>query len=269
MKQFLLPAADHGQTGEAALPLEVILDGKDTHYLKNVLRCRPGNVFTAADRSGNLWEAQISGFKNKNAIVKLLRILDTEKDGADNIPGIILYQCLLKGKKMDIIVRQATEAGVSAIVPVVSEFSISKIEEKNWQTRIDRWNKICREALQQSGSRILPEISMPLDLEQAADKAKGEEKNISLFFHQEPIANKPLHQYLFTASEKISIIIGPEGGFSDNETKYLQDNNFLPVWLGRNVLRAETAAIYSIAAVKTILLERYKWILTSDSTEKG
>jgi 16S rRNA (uracil1498-N3)-methyltransferase len=269
MKQFLLPAAKPEQGCDMGVSLEVTLDSKDTHYLKNVLRCRPGDVFTAADRDGNLWEAELSSFINKKALIKLLRIVDTGKNDTEKLPRIILYQSLLKGKKMDIVVRQAAEAGVSAIVPVVSEFSIVKIEDKDWETRIDRWNKICREALQQSGSRVFPDIFMPLELKQAAEKTKCEEKNISLFFHQEPIANKPLHQYLFSAPENISILIGPEGGFSDNETKYLQENNFLPAWLGRNVLRAETAAIYSIAAVKTILLERDKWTLTSDSTEKG
>ncbi len=255
MKQFLLP--DFIDTEK-----EILLDKKDTHYLRNVRRYREGDVFTASDRSGNVWDAVIKGFEGKNAVLELKGKKQPEKEKNENIPEICLYQCLLKGKKMDLVIRQATEAGVSAVIPVESEFAVVKIEEKNWQDRIERWNKICREAMQQSGSAVFPEVLMPVPLAQVPFLCgRGGKKAFSLFFHQESIENKSLHQYLFPVTERINIIIGPEGGLSENEIKYLRDNNFTPAYLGKNVLRAETAAIYSIAAVKTILLEKNKWTL--------
>jgi 16S rRNA (uracil1498-N3)-methyltransferase len=83
----------------------------------------------------------------------------------------------------------------------------------------------------------------------------------SIFFHQNTIENKSLHLYLFSATGKINIILGPEGGFSDNEVRFMMEKEFLPAYLGQNILRAETAAIYGIAAIKTILLEKEKWVL--------
>jgi len=256
MKHFLLP-----DFKESSGP--VTLDKKDTHYIKNVRRYREGDVFTAVDRGGVIYDAQLKGFDNKNAVLSLKKKKHDGEEIRDNIPEIILYQCLLKGKKMDIVIRQATEAGVSVIIPVESEFAVVKIEEGSQMERAERWRKICREAIQQSGSTVFPEIKNAVSLAEVPLLCRSSEKTAaSIFFHQKHIENKSLHQYLFLTKEKINIIVGPEGGFSDREIKYLQENCFVPAYLGKNVLRAETAAVYSIAAVKTILLERDTWTLT-------
>ena len=255
MKQFILP--DFGDTDFAGS--EVILGNKETHYLKNVLRCRIGEIFTATDRSGIGWEARILRFENKKSVIALCNKRLPDKAEKEAIPELVLYQCLLKGKKMDLVIRQATEAGVSAIIPVESEFAIAKIEEKQRKEKTERWGKICKEALQQSGSYVLTNIGQNITFMQLEQFCKKTENTI--FFHQNPIENKSLHQYLFSVANKINIIIGPEGGFSDKEVGFMMENGFLPAYLGKNILRAETAAVYGIAAIKTILLEKGKWVL--------
>ena len=157
---------------------------------------------------------------------------------------------------MDLIVRQAAEAGVSEIQPLESEFSIVRYDRKSWKSKHERFDKIAREAFQQSGSDRLTVINEPLPLTSLKTPEKGE---IGLFFHQKSIENISLHKYLFTVPDKIKLIIGPEGGLSDKEIAYLRAENFKPVYLGENVLRTETAALYAAAAVKTILLERNSW----------
>ena len=252
MKQFILPDFDNGNE-------EIILSKKETHYLKNVLRYKVGEIFTAADRAGNIWEAKILRFENRESVIALCGKREPYKKERESIPELVLYQCLLKGKKMDLVVRQAAEAGVSAIVPVESEFSIARIDEEQRKEKKERWEKICKEALQQSGSSVLTNVKQHIDFMRIGEFCKKTET--SLFFHQNSLENKSLHQYLFSVTERINIIVGPEGGFSDKEVKFMMENGFLPAYLGKNILRAETAAIYAIAAIKTILLEKGKWLL--------
>ena len=252
MKQFILPDFDN-------IDNEIILDKKETHYLKNVLRYKTGKIFSAADKSGNIWEAKILRFENEKSIIALFNKIEPTKGEREAIPEIVLYQCLLKGKKMDLVVRQATEAGVSTIVPVESEFAVAKIEEKQRKEKTERWEKICKEALQQSGSSVLTNVKQHIAFKQLDQFCKKTET--SIFFHQNTIENKSLHQYLFPVAERVNIIVGPEGGFSDKEVRLMIENGFLPAYLGKNILRAETAAIYGIAAIKTILLEKEKWAL--------
>ncbi|MCL2294556.1 MAG: 16S rRNA (uracil(1498)-N(3))-methyltransferase [Spirochaetes bacterium] len=254
MKQFILPDFDNSNN-------EIVLDKKETHYLKNVLRYKVGEIFTAADRSGNIWEAKILRFENRNSAITLCGKRELRPEAAEAtkaLPELVLYQCLLKGKKMDIVARQAAEAGVAAIVPVESEFAVAKAAD-GLKEKIARLEKICKEALQQSGSSVLTCIKPHIAFMQLARVCKKTETTV--FFHQNSIENKSLHQYLFSDAERINIIVGPEGGFSDKEVKFMMENGFLPAFLGKNILRAETAAIYGIAAIKTILLEKEKWIL--------
>jgi 16S rRNA (uracil1498-N3)-methyltransferase len=253
MRQFLLP-----DFVDSKIPL--IIDKKETHYLKNVLRYDIGIVFNAIDQNGKKWKAKITEFKNKNAIVLLFE--EKEKIG-DNIkfPEIFLYQAFLKGKKMDIVVRQAVEAGVSSIIPLETEFSIGKMENSDTDGKRKRWDKICKEAMQQSGSSIVSKVEGTINIMNLPKQITHSEKEIVIFFHQEKIEDKTMHNYLSDDVDKISIIIGPEGGFSCKEVVFLKEQGFLPAYLGKNILKAETAAIYSVAAVKTILLEKNAWIL--------
>jgi 16S rRNA (uracil1498-N3)-methyltransferase len=163
---------------------------------------------------------------------------------------------------MDLIVRQAVEAGVESIVPVMSARSIP--EPGDPARRLARWQRIAREALQQSGNPRLPAIKEPVSLKSAAEiDRRGA---IGLVFHQEKTAEESLHEAL--ARESVTglrgayILIGPEGGLAEDEVGLLRAAGFRPVHLGETVLRTETAALYAIAAVKTILRERDAWTLS-------
>jgi 16S rRNA (uracil1498-N3)-methyltransferase len=82
-----------------------------------------------------------------------------------------------------------------------------------------------------------------------------------LFLHQQPMANRPLHSLLSVTPALTCFAVGPEGGFTDSEAAALTEAGLLPVFLGRSVLRTETAAIYGTAAIRTLLLERESWTL--------
>jgi 16S rRNA (uracil1498-N3)-methyltransferase len=247
LKQFLLPG---GYKGES----RITLDGEDYRYLVRVLRKRAGDELAAVDAKGAAF------------LMRILRVGRTDCD-AELAPlaaapashqGILitLMQCLPKGRKIDLIVRQATEAGVARIVLVLSENSQVRSEEKD--ARMPRLRKIAREALQQSGASRLPEIEEPQSLVSAAGNA--ERWDTALFFHERPRRGATLHQLLAGTPRSVAILIGPEGGLSEDEAAFLEGAGFHPAYLGGSVLRVETAALYALGAVKTILQERDAWI---------
>ena len=172
---------------------------------------------------------------------------------------ISLYQALPKGRKMELIVRQATELGVRRIVPVLSEHSLVKITKAEADSKRQRWQRIAREALQQSGAARLPQIEQPIGLTELLER---NDPGRVLFFHQVRLAAGSLHECLAEVPVRLSLLIGPEGGFSEGEVESLVGSGFTPVYLGDTVLRSETAALAALAAVKMILQERSNWKLS-------
>ena len=247
MKQFLLPGWYRGES-------RISLDGQDFRYLVRVLRKRAGDELTAVDAGGTGFAMRILRVGRAECEVELAPAAAAPA----RPPGIriTLMQCLPKGRKIDLIVRQATEAGVARIVLVLSEHSQVRLDKTD--ARVPRLRKVAREALQQSGAPRLPEIGEPRSLASVAQSAR--EWDTALFFHEQPRGRATLHQLLAGMPRSVAILIGPEGGLSGDETALLEGAGFHPAYLGGSVLRVETAALYALGAVKTILQERDAWI---------
>lgn len=229
--------------------------GNDAHYLSVVLRCKPGDTFRAIDRSGQRYICELRSVGDANCSVFV-----TKAPGNDNpvllpaYPNITLYQCISKGKKMDTVVRQATEAGVNVIVPVISERTVPRYKDGDAEKKRERWDRIAREAVQQCGRSVFPTVGVPILLRYLPAPT-----GIGLCFHESPLENGSIHGYLSGDSDNISIVIGPEGGLSPSENEVLANIGYHFCWFGPNVLRTETAALYSIAAVMTVIMERDSW----------
>jgi 16S rRNA (uracil1498-N3)-methyltransferase len=167
---------------------------------------------------------------------------------------------------MDLIVRQAAESGITEIVPFVSEFSVARIPSAEGQ-KVNRWERIIKEARQQSGSRNSLLLHHPLKLNDLINywKKLKSEGAFGLVFHhqvyQKGLEQKSLHEYLNINPKMVVFVIGPEGGFSDTEVSLFLENDFKPITIGDTILRTETAALYCAAAIRIILLERGTWEL--------
>ena len=246
MKHFLLPESSN-------LPGELKLAGRDFHYLVKVLRKRKGDRFIGMDKRGRHYFCTVSALETST--LTLNATASSSGDGQKPDTRITLYQCIPKGKKMDLIIRQAVESGVTVVVPVISSRSVPRFKEADRERK--RWVRISEEALQQSGADVpltINEITALTDIHKTPCPG-----DIKLFFHQEPIAQKTLHQYLSVSGNSIDIVIGPEGGFSDDEVIYLKEAGFEPAYLGSRVLKVETAALCVIASIQIILLEYTSW----------
>jgi 16S rRNA (uracil1498-N3)-methyltransferase len=259
LKQFLL-------NGKPDKNGQLRFEGGDYRYLARVRRLAPGEHFPAllpgaADSvsvrvlsvDNHVLIGEISGEKPVKAEPSVSK---------NNLTPIILFQSLPKGEKMDLIVRQAAEGGIEQIVPFMSEFSGVK-NIKNTGLKFTRWERIIKEARQQSGSLTPTVIRQPLSIDGLF--AFWEELNaqspgvLGLFFHHLPLANGSLHGYLYKKPEIVTLAIGPEGGFSDSEAQRFMAAGFKPLTIGETILRTETAALYAQAAVRVLLLERDSW----------
>jgi 16S rRNA (uracil1498-N3)-methyltransferase len=215
----------------------LVLSGRDFHYLTRVLRLSEGETLAAVSASGGRYEMRIEVIDDSSCRVG---ISPEESRRPADIPAgggapVHLLQCLPKGSKMDLIVRQAVEAGVGSIIPVVSGRSITGISDP----KLARWRRIAREALQQSGNPRLPVIGEPISIPAAA--ALDRHGGIGLVFHQEKIAEASLHAVLAGDSEGagsgVYLLVGPEGGLTADELGILRAAGFTPVHLGDTVLR--------------------------------
>ena len=248
MKQFVIDSAS--VCGEKA-----VIRGKDFHYLIRVRRYRIGSRFPAVDETGRRYEAAVTVISPDECVLTLT--------AAGDVPGgekpeteLVLIQCLPKAKKMDLIVRQAVEAAVCRVVPAVSRYCISRPDSRAAVEKVRRWQLIAREAIQQSGSAVGTTVDGVVPLAEAAEKVS--DCDCRLFFHHLPLPNQVRLHDAVPGAKRIVFVIGPEGGLDDGETEMLSQKGFRSVYLGRNILRCETAPLYAAAAVNIILEECQK-----------
>jgi len=262
----------------------VWLKDEDYHYLVHVRRLKPGSVFDAVLPSNSSTQscAQCVTVTVNSIDNHILTGSVTPKNSPepDNlaVPPIVLFQALPKGTKMDLIVRQAAEGGLSEVVPFVSEHSVPKDQAG----REERWRRIVKEARQQSGSTVDTRIQKLLTKDELFaywERLQTETFALGLIFSplidggvrnsesakrlilNRPLAQGSFHHYLYKKPSLVVLAVGPEGGFSGAELKCFTDRNFKLLSLGNTILRTETAALYGSAAVNIILMEKKWWTL--------
>jgi 16S rRNA (uracil1498-N3)-methyltransferase len=254
--------------------------GKDYHYLVNVRRLLPGAMLLAVLPDGTETELMICSTDGNVITAQCLQPRQVQNS---SIPPIILFQALPKGTKMDLIVRQAAEGGISQIVPFESEYSIVKISHKQADKpvqgdKLQRWQRIVREARQQSGSSIPTTVKPQLDFEGLLGYWEGLKKEYAsagtgILLHHEvlgahgalgglraPLEQGTFHDYLDGSLGFVVLAVGPEGGFSPAEANRFIAAGFRPIKMGETILKTETAALYGAAAIRIILLESASWL---------
>ncbi len=247
MRNFILPEGFKDES-------ELMISGEQFHYLRRVLRLREGDELSGTNGKGRSYTLSVGEIRRHSLT---LLVTGYQERSVDNC-RISLLQCLPKGKKMDLIVRQAAEAGVWRIIPLFSCYSIPRIENAaTLERKVSRWRRIIKEALQQSGSLCPTGVVQPVNMEAFVEDK--EIQGLKIFFHQEHISRFSLHGLLAPCDRDITLLIGPEGGLAEKEIEFLKGAGFYPVYLGGRVLRSETAALFAVAAVQTILEEKRAW----------
>lgn len=258
MKQFVLPPAYAGET-------TLTLSGGDFHYLHRVRRMQVGDSIPGRSRDGRAYRLTVVSVGDKSMQLRVDADGAAENDGAFGgggveEPDITLFQCLPKGKKLDQIVRQATEAGVHRIIPVKSWRAVSRLDDPaRAQKRLARLRRIAEEAVQQSGREHVPRVDEVRSLTEVppVDPHDGDQEGF--VFHEKAIAAPKIGGYLSAGPRRVALVVGPEGGLTEQEVSSLGRRGFNPVSLGPQVLRTETAAVYAIAAIQSVYRELVSW----------
>lgn len=224
----------------------VSLKAEPAHQIADVLRLKPFDHIVVLDNSGWEYEVEIEKVSSELVHGKVIG-----KDFCPAEPGvkITLYQSLLKSDKFEFVLQKGVELGVSAFVPLISERCVVR---KPGETKMQRWEKIIREAAEQSRRGLLPVLNTTISFKKACELAG---RSAILLWEGEKSTS--LRQILtsnsFQSASALNIFVGPEGGFAPAEVKYAESRGIVAVGLGRRILRAETAGL---AAVSAILYER-------------
>ena len=230
-----------------------VLAGAEAHHALHVLRLRVGDMVNLFDGHGHEAQARIAEISKDS-----VRLAVLQQSNVPPLPCRITLAQAIPKKNMDLIVQKATELGVSAIVPLLSERTLVQLDEDS--KKVERWQEIALEACKQCGNNWLPEISPPQKA--AGFFASLPEFDLKLIGSLQSDA-KPLKSILSDAptlershASTILILIGPEGDFTPAELSLAKSAGCLPLSLGTLVLRADTAAIYTLSILHHELQNR-------------
>ncbi len=223
---------------EFFLNKKIILEKPSSHHLIKVLRKKEGDELVLFDGKGNSCLGVISKIHRSEVQLDVIDIF--EKSLRYGIE-INLGQSLIKNDPFNLTIQKATELGVTSFHPLITDRSELKI--KMTRNRSLRWNLIARGACEQCGENWLPIIQDPIKLDRWA---ANEESKIKIVLY--PNADNKISDFKY--KDSVSLAIGPEGDFSDYEVDSLTEKGFIPVSIGKRILRAETAAISAISSVR-------------------
>jgi len=225
----------------------VRLSGSDANHIKNVLRLGPGSPIILFDGKGGEYEGRIESLSSDNVRVSVSApIMSATESQTD----ITIAQGFLKDKKMDLLIRQLTELGITRWVPFFAERSVSRPNPKRLTARKARWEKIARESLKQCRRTKMPEITDTMKFDSMLET--GKIADIRLIFWENNMGENqsPFRKERKKKTASIFAVIGPEGGFSSTEVRKANAMGFETAPLGPRILRAETAAIVAAALLQ-------------------
>jgi 16S rRNA (uracil1498-N3)-methyltransferase len=219
------------------------IEGDAANHISRVLRLQPGDSLTVFDGRGGEHAARIEGFRKGTVIIEVGERSATDRQSS---LSLTLAQGVSRGERMDWVVQKATELGVTRIVPVLTERTVVRLDAKQAERRLSRWQGIAVAACEQSGRNRIPEVSAPLGLTE----------------YLRHDINVPATKLLLSPSgtlriadlkapdDGIVVLIGPEGGLADSEQRTALEAGFVAVRMGPRVLRTETAAIAALALLQ-------------------
>lgn len=179
-----------------------------------------------------------------------VRLLNKIEEDSELPCHVTIAQSLVKEQKMDYILQKSCELGVNEIIPLNTTRSIIKIDKKE-DKKIDRWQKILKEASEQSKRVIIPKVNNIMNIKDLIN-LDYDIKILCTVNEVSTSIKRVLSKELKNA--KIILVIGPEGGFTNEEEKILIDNGFISTSFGNRVLRTETASLYALSIINYILM---------------
>ena len=232
MHQFFV---DKSQIGKE----QVTITGSDVNHICNVLRMKPGTTIRISDKEGSDYFCSIA---ECTPDMVLADIVSLDGQGTELPARIYLFQALPKGDRMETVIEKAVELGVYEIIPVAMKYCVMKLDAKKAVTKVAKWQAQAETAAKQSKRSVIPNIHEVVTYKEAL--ALAAECDIRLVPYENEAGMLGTKQALQSVApgKSISILIGPEGGFAEEEINAAREN-MQSVSLGKRILRTDTAGI--------------------------
>jgi 16S rRNA (uracil1498-N3)-methyltransferase len=221
-----------------------VIEGSAANHIMRVLRLRDGDALTLFDGHGGEYGARITGFRKDSVQVEVREHRDIGRESGLNLT---LAQGISRGERMDWVMQKATELGVARIVPVITERTMVKLDERQSVRKVEHWRGIVIAACEQSGRNRVPEVATPCAFHEVLGKDESAGRKLLL----SPTGQLNARELALTGPA--TLLVGPEGGLSPEEQELAIGAGFEQVRMGPRILRTETAAI----AALTILQHDY------------
>jgi len=233
---------------------QVVLGSQQAHQIRNVLRMGPGDHIIVLDNAGAEYEVVLADI-GKDQVVG--RIIEQRPAAGEPALRITLYQGLLSRDKFEWVLQKCTEVGVARFVPVVTQRSCVRKVEAVTPNKLTRWRRIITEAAEQSARGRIPELASPVNFADALSGLKDFDRTLiaspqstgRLTAERRITLRKALRHTGDKTLQSVALLIGPEGGFAEQEVRLASDSGAVPLGLGPRILRTETAAVVASALV--------------------
>lgn len=223
---------------------EILVSKEEAHHIVDVMRMSEGDKITAFDGTGKEYVGEIVAASKNNLKIKIEKINTVSPE---NKIRVTLAQAIPKRAKMDFIVEKATELGVDEIIPLITDRTIVRLDEKTKKIRHAHWQNVAITAAKQCGRLEIPKVKLPVAFSDFADEMKNYDLALMACLHNETKAVG--HILSGVRAKKILAMIGPEGDFSHREIKSAGSQGAHLVTFGRLVLRVDTAAIFILSVL--------------------
>lgn len=229
----------------------IMILGEDVKHIKNVLRKQQGDKIEICNQdNGKAYECKITKIEDYQILSEILEELKEE----ENNIKVDIYQGLPKADKMELIIQKSVELGVNSIIPVNMKRCVVKIQPKDENKKIERWQKIAESAAKQSGRSVVPEVKKIVTIQDIASLRK--EYDLVIVAYENEKENK-IKKELIKAKKilqekgqvKLAIVIGPEGGLEEKDVELLKQNGAEIITLGNRILRTETVALNVLSII--------------------
>jgi len=226
-----------------------IIQEDDYHHIVRVMRMNVGDEIYCVNNDQQVAQCSIENISENEVTAKVVQWLEGEIE----LPvSVSIVSGLPKGDKLEWIIQKGTELGAYEFIPFIAARSVVKWDEKKGAKKLNRWNKIAKEAAEQSHRTMIPEVSTPISMKELIQRSKSYDVKIIAYEEEakegeSAMLTKKLQS--ITKGQTILALFGPEGGLSESEVNLLKEHDFVTCGLGPRILRTETAPLYLLSAV--------------------
>lgn len=241
MPRFFVPLEDIDNTADKTV---ITVRGDDAGHITRVLRMKAGESVIVCDSDGREYETVIRTTGSE----VVLDVISSKMSENEPPYRAVVFQALVKGDRFDTVLQKSTELGVCEIVPVMTSRCTVKLTPQEYAKKVERWQRIAYEAAKQCGRAVIPVVHTPVAFADAVKMAL--QCDLGLFCY-EGKGTLPLNKICRNSDQpsSVSLMIGPEGGYSKEEAKAAEEAGLKMTGLGKRILRTETAAPYVLSCL--------------------